>query len=200
MNHRGKYVEDETSHCQLRIRRMMQFKTDTADMQKASEMVGIEQAIVRLDVKLDGDAIERMEKNRDYELAREWSTQKYGTFFREMGTWVEGDTHTPVTTIQASTQSRTRPIYAETTARARRCKFHDGRVEGSTWPGDDAITARDARVGRAARYSNAVRGNYSTDDSGRIASVSGCQKRHVSAIDWAWCHDVRHRTGGRSVQ
>ena len=71
----------------------MQFKTDTADMQKASEMVGIEQAIVRFDVKLDGDAIERMEKNRDYELAKEWSTQKCGTFFREMGTWVEGDTH-----------------------------------------------------------------------------------------------------------
>ena len=56
-------------------------------------MIGIEQAVVRFDVKLDGDAIEQMEKNRDYELVQEWSTQKYGTFFREMGSWVDGDVH-----------------------------------------------------------------------------------------------------------
>ena len=52
MNHRGKYVEDNTDHSKLRIRRMRQFKTDTADMQRASEMIGIEQTVVRFDVKL----------------------------------------------------------------------------------------------------------------------------------------------------
>ena len=55
---------------------MMQFKTDTADMQKASEMIGIEQTVFRFDVKLEGDAVEQMERNRDYELVQEWSTQK----------------------------------------------------------------------------------------------------------------------------
>ena len=91
MNHRGTYTEEDISHSKLRIRKMMQFKTDTADMQKASEMIGIEQTVVRFDVKLEGDAVEQMERNRDYELVQEWSTQKYGTFFKEMGTWVNGD-------------------------------------------------------------------------------------------------------------
>ena len=36
MNHRGAYTEDNKQFSKLRIRQMMQFKTDTADMQKAS--------------------------------------------------------------------------------------------------------------------------------------------------------------------
>ena len=52
--------------------------------------------------------------------------------------------------------SRTRSLHAETTDRTRCREFHGGRIEGSTWPGDDASTAGEASVGRAARYSNAV--------------------------------------------
>ena len=58
-------------------------------------------------------------------------------------------------------------------------------VTFQSWPGDDASTASEARVGRIARYSNAVRGNYATDDSGRITSVSSFEKRYVSATDRA---------------
>ena len=40
MNHRGHYSETDNTHSKLRIRKMMQFKTDTADMQKTRSANG----------------------------------------------------------------------------------------------------------------------------------------------------------------
>ena len=43
MNYRRQYIENLTGTALLRIKKMMQFKTDTADMQRASEVVDKEQ-------------------------------------------------------------------------------------------------------------------------------------------------------------
>ena len=62
MNHRGHYTEVQPACSKLRIKRMRPFKTDTADMQRASEIVGTEQTVVRFDVKLEGEAVEKMQR------------------------------------------------------------------------------------------------------------------------------------------
>ena len=71
---------------------------------------------------------------------------------------VEGSVSATICHITAwAMASRTRSLHDETTTRTRYREFHCGRIEGGTWPGDDASTAGEASDEWAARYSNANR-------------------------------------------
>ena len=91
INHRGAYEEDQTVYSQLRIVRMMGFKTDTADLQKAVDVIDKEQVVVRFNVALDHADVEKMEKDRGYKLVQDWTIQKYASFFKEEGEAFDGE-------------------------------------------------------------------------------------------------------------